>query len=202
MLLPSTIEHVDNGAFRSCEKLERVEVKGGPFFSGSTFHTCPNLVSIKLSTGTKILPADFASDCEKLTDVSLPNDLETIRSAFKGCSSLAHILLPSSIIEMTNDVFCNCTSLRSVALPDNPKFYIINGGTFGGCTSLSRVYIPKSICYIHAYAFNDCSALRSVCYGGTETEWHKINLSADHNSCLLAASRSYSVSHNAFLAQQ
>lgn len=91
-----------------------------------------------------------------------------------------------------------------VIIPDTYYGYtiIINGGTFGGCTSLSRVYIPKSIRYINAYAFNDCSALRSVCYGGTETEWHKINLSADHNSCLLAASRSYSVSHNAFLTQQ
>ena len=57
-------------------------------------------------------------DCKYVTEVRLPESLETINSsAFEGCSALEKIELPDNIEQIGMYAFEDCTALKSVKLP-------------------------------------------------------------------------------------
>ncbi|BDC97525.1 leucine-rich repeat domain-containing protein [Treponema saccharophilum] len=92
--------------------------------------------------------------------------------------------------------FCkSCTHLESVSVPDGTK--IIGISAFGECSSLKTIsfpdgleqiewfafsksalrslFIPKSVQKISLSAFSECIFLEKLEYGGTKSDWEKIN---------------------------
>ncbi|MBR3971641.1 MAG: leucine-rich repeat protein, partial [Ruminococcus sp.] len=59
-----------------------------------------------------------------------------------------------------------------VSLPDEIR--IICSEAFFACDNLQAVYIPEGVKYIGNYAFYVCNMLTDIYYGGTETQWKRI----------------------------
>ncbi|MBQ3379707.1 MAG: leucine-rich repeat domain-containing protein [Clostridia bacterium] len=100
--------------------------------------------------------------CENLTNVHLPDTLETIHnSAFSGCSALKKINFPGSLKYIYSNAFADCSSLESVDFPEGIE--TING--FSDCTGLTSVTIPESVTTLGANSFMGCENLVTAVIG-------------------------------------
>lgn len=105
----------------------------------------------------------------KVTNVELPQNLETIKSkAFYNCSSLASIIIPEGVTEIRASAFSHCSSLVEITIPD--KVIEINGQTFEYCTSLRRINLHDNIISIHGENFIGCINLDNVILPSKITE--------------------------------
>lgn len=96
-----------------------------------------------------------------ITSVSLPSSLRTIElSAFENCIGLTELVLPDGVTTMGSDVFNGCIGLRSVRLPQGLKS--IASSAFQGCSNLMEVDIPASVTSIGYAAFDGCKSLAQV----------------------------------------
>lgn len=100
------------------------------------------------------------SGCTSLTEISLPNSLESIgASAFRN-TGLVNIELPRLIYLINEATFYNCKSLKEVKLPSG--LMLINEYAFYGCSSLKSIDLPKSVSVINRYTFASCTSLESI----------------------------------------
>jgi len=120
------VKYIDNSAFLSCYKLEKV-----------SFGQNPNLIRLGMYA--------FA-ECESLTDISIPYSVEYIEfGVFKDCESLKSVSFDSNsrLIEIGRYAFSNCSSLESIRIPYSvaelgDPFY---DDVFGGCYSLNSISV-------------------------------------------------------------
>ena len=127
------------------------------------FGYCSNLK--KVSFSERLTDIEDGAFCSTgLTEVSLPNSVQTLRSsAFYGCISLKEIDLPANLTELESGVLENCISLMKIEIPE--KVITIDRFAFSGCKSLSRVDIPDSVEVINERAFANCAGLTSMTLG-------------------------------------
>ena len=145
---------------------------------------------VTLADGVTELAANTFADCTALTEIVLPNGLQTIGdNAFKGCS-FTEVSLPESVTQVYG-AFTDCNALEKLSLPncnhvlgayfgsfsleqqkdsipDSLKTVIIRGGdtvkerAFYECGLLESVIIPDSVTTIGSSAFYGCNSLESV----------------------------------------
>lgn len=89
----------------------------------------PNLETVKVGAGWKIIPTSCFLNCPKLTTIEIPEGVtETGNNAFRQCPSLEKLTLPSSITKCGNYMFYQSTNLKELTvLATTPP-------TFGGTT--------------------------------------------------------------------
>ena len=76
IILPDSLENIDNCAFQECENLPKVTV----------------------NTGLKVIPNQCFYQCSSLTEAVLPDTIETIQPwAFADCPSLEYVNIPQSV---------------------------------------------------------------------------------------------------------
>ena len=87
-----------------------------------------------------------------LTNITLPNSIETIGvEAFYG-TPLTEIIIPDSATHIAVGAFRNCKNLKSVKLSKNTK----DIGMFAFAnTAITSIEIPNSVIYIHDDAFRN-----------------------------------------------
>ncbi|MCR4602841.1 MAG: leucine-rich repeat protein [Prevotella sp.] len=109
---------------------------------------------------TKIDDAAF-KDCQQLTQVQLPKQLESIgKQAFMGCKNMRTINLPESLDNIGEEAFRDCATFSEIALPQSLS--AIEASTFGGCESLQELTLPISIRLIGDGALAGCTSLKDV----------------------------------------
>eukprot|EP00985_Skeletonema_marinoi_P018688 scaffold10493_cov95-Skeletonema_marinoi.AAC.1 len=97
------------GAF-NCSGLLEAE-----FGEAGAFQDCTSLRTIKMPSVKAIGRLAF-SNCRQLTDLDLPEGLETLaEAAFVCCTSLQLVAIPLDCM-IGNNIFCNCPKLTSVDL--------------------------------------------------------------------------------------
>lgn len=105
--------------------------------------------------------------CTLLTDVVLPENVESINSsAFDGCFALRSMNIPDGVTAIKAWAFNVCSSLESVFIPESVG--IIEQGAFQMCGKLTSVVIPASVYRLETGAFNDCGSLSRVQFAGAE----------------------------------
>lgn len=83
----------------------------GNAFSGSALKEC----DISATSVTTL--AGAFSGCTKLTNIKLPNVLETIGvSCFSGCTALTDVTIPTSVTSIDSTAFANCLSLKTITI--------------------------------------------------------------------------------------
>lgn len=88
-----------------------------------------------------------------LIDGNLPESLNSIgRGSFFQCSGLTNVVIPNSVESIESDAFSG-SSISSVKFPENDSFTHIPIRAFSGCYKLSRVEIPDNVEKIDWYAF-------------------------------------------------
>jgi hypothetical protein len=165
--IPDSLEFIDidHNPFEECARLTEIKVGA----SNTTYADVDGVLFDKALTklifcpkgkqGTYTIPAsvteivqDAFTDCTELTDVSIPNGVQSIN--FSGCISLASVTVPDSVTDVN---FVGCTSLADIALSDNVTIMY-----FEGCTALKNVNIPKGVKEISPSAFKNCTGLKNV----------------------------------------
>lgn len=127
------------------------------------FSHCADLTDVNLPDSIESIGAHSFEYCERLQTIDLPKDLEVIgEKAFFACYNLRNAKLPSSLTRIENGVFDNCTSLSDIALPNSVEY--IGDYAFYGCVAAPSVNIPAKVSYIGNGAFGSCNALKSVSF--------------------------------------
>lgn len=172
LLLPKHIDQIGNLAFAQSGVQEARISGNGSKFGADLFAGCTHLSILILEEGVCHIPDKLAFGCTALTNVKLPDSLESIgRNAFDktpfltawkqefqnsfladgqtGCEPKP---LPN------NGIFWDGSDLEGeVRLSDQTK--IIAGGAFYGNTKITFVWTPDSVRQIGNAALKGCSAL-------------------------------------------
>ena len=93
-------------------------------------------------------------NCTNLSNIELPDTLETIgTNAFQG-SGLTEVVLPPNLIKLNGSTFYYCTKLESVTF--NDKIQSIGGYAFRDCGVLTQdIILPESCKTIGQGAFQN-----------------------------------------------
>ena len=161
--LPEALRVIDEGAFRSCNKLKSIVIPAKVKVIGaSAFSFCFSLSDIKLSEGIETIGEKAFENCTKISEITLPESLKHISSnAFSGCSLLSNINLKSSKIEtIESSAFDDCVLLKEAILPNT--LLRIGPSAFNNCCSLKHVYVPASALEVSSKSFTNCPRLSSL----------------------------------------
>ena len=184
VLIPYSVDTIDNCAFWHCYNLEHVDI---PYtvnrIGSSAFNSCKNLTSIALPQSLQKLETCVFMGCEKLTSVDIPDRVNTIESsAFSGCKNLRSVTIPNSIRAIENYTFADCENLQTINIPSRISEF--GDGAFSGCRKLTsitiprgvesigerafagsgitEVFLPSRLLWLGNYAFSGCSNLTSI----------------------------------------
>jgi hypothetical protein len=166
---------VGNGAVFACSSLNTIKLtaRDGDFL-GRLFgaekpdHNADfvpqSLRRVEIAEGSKTIPDRMFSSCKYITEVILPESLESIGiRAFYACRSLGKIEM-TSVKTVSDDAFFGCDNLVAVELGSSLE--ALGMQAFFGCRSLKAVVFPKTLTDIEASTFYGCSSLVTVELGG------------------------------------
>ncbi len=127
VILPKTVETVEQEAFRNCRSLRSVTLPDSVTSIGaSAFSGCTALEAIELPVDT--VREDTFSGCTSLSDVKLAQDTKMIEArAFYGCSALEVIAIPKGVLQIGADAFAG-TALTAVTVSRGCEYYKPNLG--------------------------------------------------------------------------
>ena len=166
IIIPTSIKSINETAFDGTENIYEIT------FIGETeeFNICvyplfnaKNLTSVMFISVESICDYAF-SQCSALKTISFMNELKlkTIgKYAFQGCSKLSQLSVPSSVTSIQEGAFENCISLRFISLKSNDLKEIENN-LFRGCSSLRTIEFPSSIYRIGMNTFSSCNTLLRI----------------------------------------
>lgn len=159
--LPSSVGTVYENAFENCTGLKSVYLNliGFPGFYSNAFKSCSNIKSVYINNLSYWAGVSFKNGSsnpmwngaaelylngEKVKNLVIPNDVETIKFA----------------------AFGQCTSIESVTVQEGTKY--IKGRTFQNAVNLTTISLPSSLEEISGFAFGYCKNLKRVnCYATT-----------------------------------
>ena len=131
IIVPSSVQIIEHGAFSGCKKIEALTV---PFAGGAAdAHTYIGYVfgAVNPQGNTKALP-------ESLVSLTV-GGLTVHDSAFYGCESIKSVVLTEAE-SVGKSAFENCYALRTLLMPDTVT--AIGDNAMGGCTSITTLSLP------------------------------------------------------------
>lgn len=192
--LPNSLSSMGTRVFGECTSLTNITIPDKvTSIEVQTFENCKNLTSITIPNNVASIGSHAFMNCTSLTNVTLSSNLASIEEyAFKGCSSLSSVDIPDSVTSIGIHAFQECSNLTSISIPDGLTG--ISSHVFEDCGNLISVTIPNSVKGISMYAFNGCSNLKDVYYGGSQTEWNRIQVLSENNG--LTSAKIHYASHS------
>ncbi len=173
----SSAQKVADGALYSCTALNSITLSFdendylGRLFGAESAEYNDEFVpmslrSVNVAEGCKKIPSRAFYSCKYITEVSLPDSLQTVGiRAFYACRSLGGVIIPDNVKLIDDDAFFGCDNLGELEL--GASLEIIGMQAFYGCKALKTVVCPESMTTIKASAFYGCESLESVELGGT-----------------------------------
>lgn len=151
--IPSSIEQITDYAFQGCSKLKKVNIYTSIDEDGN-------------AVGLELIGNSAFKSCNNLTDISLPDTLESIYpNAFYGCVKLSQIYIPKSVKKIYGSAFMGCVSLvgfywNTSKIEDDELTF--GEGVFYSCCNLNRVNLPPVITKIPIYTYRECESITYV----------------------------------------
>ncbi|MBO7567774.1 MAG: leucine-rich repeat domain-containing protein [Bacteroidales bacterium] len=196
--IPKSIVNIKSFAFSGCEHIEKLIVDDdnpkfksvdGVIFStdGSILYKLPatyGQTKYVIPLGVKQIAKYAFHDCTNITQVIVPETVESIEKkafsckslksitiegnglksigqwSFSFCESLTKIIIPESVTYIGEYAFYECSKLKEITLPNNLKG--IADDMFAECSSLKSIDIPPNVVYIGANAFCGCTQLEQI----------------------------------------
>ena len=171
VIIPDSVEVIDNQAFSGCSALEEV------LFTGN-------------SQSLRKIEYGAFSGCVNLRSINVPDSVTSVASgAFHGCNGLKDsngflivgkilvsysgeeedIVVPNGVVVIADDAFKG-KKLKSAVLPDGVQH--IGHNAFFMMKTLESVSIPDSVEMIGGNAFCWCENLQSINLAGVKTIGH------------------------------
>lgn len=123
------------------------------------FVNCQNFGKLVLPSSLRTI-RDVAFCNTRISEVSFPENLDSIGVAAFDGSSLTKAIIPNSCKKIGSLVFNNCVSLREISIPSGIKRIPNNIVAF--CSSLETVNIPESVTDIGKCSFQYCDLLKNI----------------------------------------
>ncbi len=158
IVLPSTCNKIQAGAFDGCTKLRNINLENVQFINQKAFRNCP-LGDIDLSSVVAIgnsafemqqgvEDADGKTVSSELGAVNLPATAQSLgESAFRN-SAVSEVTFAAESVKLGSFVFAECSALTSITVNAAviPAYAFINSG-------LTNVSLGKDVAVIGEYAF-------------------------------------------------
>ena len=164
IVFPSSVRVIGNKAFSNTafEKKIALLSDGTMYFGNALIRANPSLHGrYTVKDGTACIAFNAFSGCYNLTEVELPESIESIgNEAFSKCMNLTKINLPAHLPGISAGLFKSCSSLASIGIPDSVT--TIGREAFCGCGALERVQLPKGLTEIGETAFANCNNLTEI----------------------------------------
>ena len=148
LIIPETVTHIYEAAFRYCRSLKTVEIYGQKTWIGEAsinygarymFMGCTALESIKLIDVSFNGNGQEFCDCTSLKDVYAPKGNPiTSSSTFQNCTALENLVLPKCG-GCYSRAFLGCTNLKSIDFGIRTQFF--RAAIFSGCSLLSTIVL-------------------------------------------------------------
>ena len=168
VVLPSTLEAIEYGAFYGCTSLEKITFSGEnnlKIINQSAFENCALSGTLDLSSVCIISDYAFAGN-QKLKGVTTGDALISIGSyAFAACKNLSTVTITAEKVKYGTYAFTGCESItefyvNSAVLPE---------GMFYECDNLTKVTIGAAVNDIGEFAFRDTLIDTFVISEGNQT---------------------------------
>jgi hypothetical protein len=160
VVLPSSIQIIDESAFSTCTDLASINIPEGTTTIGfGAFGGCAGLTSISIPKSVTSIGVFAFNQCGSITvhadnpnyssaDGVLFNKDKTILLQYPH-SKPGSYTIPSSVGTIGPGAFSNCAGITSIIIPSS--VYKIESGAFGHC-GLSSIEIPSSVTTIMSNA--------------------------------------------------
>ncbi len=176
--IPSTVRHIENGAFDGCWDLAEINVDSGNsafvsydgvlYSREGVLMKCPpgKEGAVTVHEGTVAIGNGAFSECYGITSVSMPLSVVRIEDqAFYLCISMTSADIPSGVKRIGEMAFYGCLSLETATIPAGVT--VIEKDSFTACISLEALTISPGVMYIGENAFAFCMGLQTVNVPGT-----------------------------------
>ncbi|MBR6568057.1 MAG: leucine-rich repeat domain-containing protein, partial [Clostridia bacterium] len=196
--IPDGVTTIDRYAFYNCDALTEVEIPNGVTFIGeyafydcgglksisipdsvtsvgsSAFYNCPAVETLHLGKNTATLGRDTYNKMDKLKEITVSADNETLCAVdgvlfSKDMTTLikypeakedVSYTIPSTVTTIKEYAFRNNDKLTSVTIPEGVT--TIEQYAFEDCDALTSVTVPKSVTTMGTDAFANCGALADI----------------------------------------
>ncbi|MCQ2479904.1 MAG: leucine-rich repeat domain-containing protein [Clostridia bacterium] len=171
VVIPDTVEYIENGAFEACTKLEKVTIGSSVKVVGEkAFAGCVKLSEINFPAKLKSIGTLAFSRCDALKDIkiddgadfAIENSVVYNKDKTKAIFALndadfSNFKFPATLKEIPESFFYGNDDLTSFEIPEGIKN--IPDSLFAMCSNLKSVKIPDSVIRIGNSAFFGCTSL-------------------------------------------
>ena len=176
IVLPSTLESIEYGAFYGCSALQKITFSSGnnlKIISQSAFEGCDLQDTIDLSAICVISNYAFAGN-QNLKGIITTDTLLSIGEyAFAGCKSLETVTITAPKVKYAPYAFTGCEKLTSIYVNAS----VLPEGMFYECKNLASVSVGPDVNEIGEFAFRDTAVASFEVKAGNKT--YKVQ-TADH----------------------
>ena len=178
------------GAFSSCDSLEKIEVdKNNPIYR-SVNNCLINTQTKALVLGciNSVIPADGsvtkigtkAFETVRFTNITIPEGITEIgKEAFAWCMMLESITIPDSVKIIGDLAFSDCERAKTVKLGKGVES--IGNGAFYCCFLITEIELPQSLKYLGGSAFANSRIKSLVIPDGVKLPEGAHNMFASYN---------------------
>ena len=142
------------------------------------FAVLTKLENVILPSTLKYIGAASLAFCDSLTQITLPDELETIDiyqvdsrncvGAFMNSYSLSSITIPKNIKSIGENTFSDCRNLKTLTFAEGSQCTQIGKNAFFRC-AMENVVLPEGMTTLGVGAFNGCNNLVSITIPSTLT---------------------------------
>ncbi|MBE5939023.1 MAG: hypothetical protein E7266_01375 [Lachnospiraceae bacterium] len=154
VVLPSTLEAIEYGAFYGCTSLKKISFSAEnnlQIINQNAFENCNLQGKLELTSACVISDYAFAGN-KNLEELVLSDTILSIgQYAFAACEKLSKVSIGADKVKYGAYVFTGCKSLKEFTV----KSAVIPEGMFYQCEELSKVIVGADVNDIGAFAFRD-----------------------------------------------
>lgn len=145
IILPKSIEQIDDYAFIGCSELKNIDIPQTVKHIGdAAFYGCASLDSVIVPQHVTVISTSAFFNCSNLKQIDLPENLDSIGTmAFAGCKSLSEIKLNEGLRIIEINAFYDCPTLKDINIPQTVDYIGISA--FSGCSSLEKLTLHKGV---------------------------------------------------------
>ncbi len=161
--IPETVHVIEENVFSDTAfyKAEENWTEDALYMSGWLIKVREQAQGVfEVSDGTIGIANGAFHNCDKLTEINIPNSVKCIGSfAFEGCEELLNIKFPEKVSCFGDRVFSGCPNLTHIQIPGGVTDL---NATLKDCKGLVSIKIPEGVTQIGAYAFANCENLTDI----------------------------------------
>lgn len=174
IILPSTVQSIDKGAFQECGSLTHIEIPSSVSSIGKcAFCSCGLRDSVVIPSSVTNIGEDAFAGCDGVDEFVVENGNENY-SSLDGIlynkeqtelikcphGKSGEVIIPERVTNIKSYAFAGCGLIKSVTIPKS--VVSIGKGAFENCVALENMVIPESVKEIGWNAFEGCCRLTNV----------------------------------------